>query len=82
MAVLVVSDAVKQPVAPYWGGSICAVEGVAHPYRLLIESMQEGIAIVRRDGLVNWCNPHLAVLLTRRVENGIGATVDAVGASR
>ena len=62
MAVSVVPDAVKQIAAPDLSGSVFDVEGVARPYRLLVESMQQAIAVVRRDGLVIYCNPYLAGL--------------------
>ena len=63
MAVLVVPDAVKQIAASDLSGSVFAVEGAAHPYRLLVESMQQGAAVVGRDGLVIYCNPYLAGLI-------------------
>ena len=45
------------------GNSIYTVPGAEHPYRQLVENMNEGAAIVSREGTVLFCNARLAELL-------------------
>lgn len=63
MAVSVALNDVKQIAEPDLSGSVFAVEGAAHPYRPLVESMLQGAALVSRDGLIIYCNPYLAGLI-------------------
>jgi len=55
---------------------IYTLEGADRPYRLLVEAMQQGVAVVSREGLVLYCNPSFAELLRRPLEDVIGARAD------
>jgi len=45
------------------GARIFTLEGSDHPYRLLVESMNEGAATLSEDGIILFSNPRLATLL-------------------
>jgi PAS domain S-box-containing protein len=45
------------------GARIFTLEGSDHPYRLLVESMNEGAATLSEDGIILFSNPRLARLL-------------------
>jgi signal transduction histidine kinase/ActR/RegA family two-component response regulator len=45
------------------GAKIFTLEGSDHPYRLLVESMNEGAATLSEDGVILFSNPRLASLL-------------------
>ncbi len=57
--------------------SVYTLEGADRPYRLLVEAMPQGVALLNSDGLVLYCNPGLADLYQMSVENVIGSTVDS-----
>ncbi len=45
------------------GAKIFTLEGSDHPYRLLVESMNEGAATLSEEGVILFSNPRLAALL-------------------
>ena len=45
------------------GTRIFTLEGSDHPYRLLVESMNEGAATLSEEGIILFSNPRLATLL-------------------
>ena len=45
------------------GTRIFTLEGSDHPYRLLVESMNEGAATLSEAGIILFSNPRLATLL-------------------
>jgi PAS domain S-box-containing protein len=45
------------------GAKIFTLEGSDHPYRMLVESMNEGAATLSEDGVILFSNPRLAALL-------------------
>jgi PAS domain S-box-containing protein len=45
------------------GAKIFTLEGSDHPYRLLVESMNEGAATLSEQGVILFSNPRLATLL-------------------
>src|SRR5262249_21660017 len=55
------------------GERIYTLEGADHPYRLLVEAMQQGVATLNREGTVLYCNPCFADLLQTPQEKVIGA---------
>ena len=57
------------------GERIYTLEGADHPYRALIESMQQGAASLARDGTVLYCNRRFAEMASRPMERVIGASV-------
>lgn len=58
------------------GESVYTLEGADRPYRLLVEAMQQGVALVNPEGVLLYCNPGLANLFKMSVEKMVGATVD------
>lgn len=67
-------DAVVVHSAP--GESVYTLQGADRPYRLLIEAMQQGVALLNPEGLILFCNPVLAGLFKMSVEKLIGAMID------
>ncbi len=51
---------------------IFSLTGAERPYRALIEQMEEGAAILDRDGSIQYCNRAFADLLSSPLENAIG----------
>lgn len=58
------------------GESIYTLEGADRPYRLLVEAMQQGVAVLNAKGVVLYCNPCLADLFKMPVEKLIGCRAD------
>src|SRR5580700_7022845 len=58
------------------GESVYTLEGADRPYRLLVEAMQQGVAVLNPEGAILYCNPCLADLLKTSVEKVTGCMVD------
>src|SRR6476661_8264870 len=58
------------------GESVYTLEGADRPYRLLVEAMQQGVAVLNREGVILYCNSCVADLFKMSVENVIGRTLD------
>lgn len=56
--------------------SVYTLEGADRPYRLLVEAMQQGVAVLNHDGVILYCNPCLADLFEMSVEKVTGSTVE------
>jgi len=54
------------------GNRVISLEGAEEPYRMLVESMNEGAATLAGDGSILYCNNNLAALLGTRPELLIG----------
>ncbi len=67
-------DAVVVHSSP--GESVYTLEGADRPYRLLVEAMQQGVAVLNPAGALLYCNPCLAGLFKMSVEKMTGCTVD------
>src|SRR5580698_3007321 len=50
------------------GESVYTLEGADRPYRLLVEAMQQGVAVLNPEGVLLYCNPCLAELFATSVE--------------
>jgi len=59
---------------------VYTLEGAERPYRLLVEAMEQGVAVLNSEGVVLYCNPCLAELLKRSVQNITGCTIDSFAA--
>ena len=59
------------------GESVYTLEGADRPYRLLVEAMQQGVAVLNAEGVLLFCNSCLADLFTMSVEKMTGCTVDS-----
>ena len=58
------------------GSRVYTLEGADRPYRILIERMQQGAAVLSTDGRINYCNLSLAELLKIPHEKLIGMSLD------
>ena len=59
------------------GESVYTLEGADRPYRLLVEAMQQGVAVLNSEAVLLYCNPCLADLLAMSVESVPGCTLDS-----
>ncbi len=59
--------------SPKGGEQIFTLQGAEHPYRLLVETMNEGAAILNPEGSIVYCNRQLADMLQVPMENLIRA---------
>lgn len=59
---------------------VYTLEGAERPYRLLVQAMEQGVAVLNSEGVVLYCNPCLAELLKRSVQNITGCTIDTIAA--
>jgi PAS domain S-box-containing protein len=64
-------DAVVVSAEP--GDELYVLERIDRPYRLLLESMQQGAAVVDADGRIAYCNRSLAELLRRSRDEVTGS---------
>src|SRR5579863_4920924 len=58
------------------GESVYTLEGADRPYRLLVEAMQQGVAVLNAEGVLLYCNPCLGDLFKLSVEKLTGCSVD------
>lgn len=58
------------------GESVYTLEGAERPYRLLVEAMQQGVAVLNPEGVLLYCNPCLADMFKMSMEKVIGNTLD------
>jgi PAS domain S-box-containing protein len=64
--------------APAGGDRIFTLQGAEHPYRVLVEAMNEGAATMTTDGLVLFANQHFARMLDIPLERLIGTPLSEV----
>ena len=57
------------------GHKVYTLEGADRPYRLLVEQMQQGAAMLQADGNIIYCNSRLAELLKIPHERAIGTAL-------
>ena len=55
------------------GERVYTLQGADHPYRALIEAMQQGAVNLGRDGTILYCNRRFAEMVARSQERVIGA---------
>jgi PAS domain S-box-containing protein len=60
------------------GERIFTLEGPEHPYRVLVESMNEGAATLAADGTILYCNSTLAAMLRIPLERIIGTAFSSL----
>jgi PAS domain S-box-containing protein len=58
------------------GESVYTLEGADRPYRLLIEAMQQSVAVLNHEGLILYCNPCFVNLFASTSETLIGTSLD------
>jgi PAS domain S-box-containing protein len=59
------------------GEQLFTLKGAEHPYRILVETMNEGAATLADDGTIVFCNNRLAALLRMPLEKIIGTTFES-----
>ncbi len=59
------------------GDQVFTLQGAEHPYRVLVETMNEGAAFLATDGMVVYCNRQLADLLQVPMEKLTGSPFSA-----
>ncbi|HLK34044.1 MAG TPA: ATP-binding protein [Terriglobales bacterium] len=55
-------------------GEIVALQGTEEPYRLLLESMNEGALTLAHDGTILYCNSRFAEIVSARSEELVGCS--------
>ncbi len=60
--------------------TVYTLNGAERPYRLLVEAMQQGVAVLNSEGVVLYCNPFLAALFRMSVQNITGCAIDSFAA--
>jgi len=60
---------------PEGGERVFTLQGADHPYRVLIETMNEGAATLTSDGTILYCNKSMAALLQVPLEKLIGSVL-------
>jgi len=64
--------------APDGGDRVFTLHGAEHPYRVLVEAMNEGAATMTNDGLVLFANQHFARMLDMPLEKLLGSPLSAL----
>jgi PAS domain S-box-containing protein len=64
--------------APDGGDRVFTLQGAEHPYRVLVEAMNEGAATMTSDGLVLFANQQFARMLDIPLEKLIGSPLTAI----
>jgi PAS domain S-box-containing protein len=57
------------------GAQVYTLRRADHGYRVLVEAMGEGAALIDRDGLITYCNPALEKLSQRSIETLVGSSL-------
>ncbi|HEX4144680.1 MAG TPA: ATP-binding protein [Pirellulales bacterium] len=63
------------------GKEIYTLEGADHPYRVLVEAMQQGAVTLSPGGAVIYCNTGFAEMMMRPAEKIIGASIESLFAT-
>jgi PAS domain S-box-containing protein len=64
-------------VRTHRGDQVFALQGADHPYRVLVEQMEEGAATLSTDGTILYANRCLAAMLRTALERLLGASIHA-----
>ncbi len=59
------------------GDQVFTLQGAEHPYRLLVENIEEGAATLSEDGTVLYSNKSFAAIFDVPLERFIGAPIDS-----
>ena len=57
------------------GERIFTLKGAEHPYRVMVEAMEEGAASLNADGTILYCNRRFATMLHMPYEHVLGASI-------
>jgi len=58
------------------GNQVYTLRGAEHPYRSLVEAMNEGAAILTADGVIVYANRSFAAVLDSPLDEVIGSAMD------
>jgi formate hydrogenlyase transcriptional activator len=64
------------------GDQVFTLKGAEHPYRVLVETMNEGAATLAADGTIAYCNVGLVTMLNVPLEKLIGSALHGYVAPR
>ena len=59
------------------GDKVFTLTGAEHPYRVLVETMNEGAATLASDGTIVYCNKRLVTMLNVPLEKLIGSALSS-----
>ena len=57
------------------GDRVFTLSGADHPYRVMIETMNEGAATLASDGMILFCNQRLAEIIHKPLDQVIGSSI-------
>src|SRR3989339_589319 len=57
------------------GDRVFTLSGAEHPYRVMVETMNEGAATLASDGTVLFCNQRFAAIVKGSLEKVIGSSI-------
>jgi formate hydrogenlyase transcriptional activator len=57
------------------GDRVFTLTGAEHPYRVMVETMNEGAITLASDGTILYCNQHFADIVQESLENVIGSSI-------
>jgi PAS domain S-box-containing protein len=60
------------------GREVYTLEGADHPYRVLVEAMQQGAVTLSPAGVIVYCNTGFSSMVKRPVEKVIGASIESL----
>ncbi len=60
------------------GRDVYTLEGADHPYRVLVEAMQQGAVTLSPGGAIIYCNAGFAQMVKRTAEKIIGVPIDSL----
>src|SRR4030043_2398622 len=57
------------------GHRVCTLSGAEHPYRVMVETMNEGAVPLASDGTILYCNQRFADIVKESLEKVIGSSI-------
>jgi PAS domain S-box-containing protein len=57
------------------GDRIFTLSGADHPYRIMVETMNEGAVTLSNDGMILFCNQRFANIVKRSLEKIVGSSI-------
>jgi formate hydrogenlyase transcriptional activator len=64
-------------VAGTTGDQVLTLQGAEHPYRVLVETINDGVATLDPAGIVLYANSRFAAILRAPVENFVGTSLQS-----
>jgi formate hydrogenlyase transcriptional activator len=57
------------------GDRVFTLSGADHPYRVMVETMNEGAVTLASDGMILYCNQRFADIIKESLEKAIGSSI-------